>query len=85
MKHITYHNYIEDQKDIPELYPFPSRPGVMINPQWLELPMSRTNLHSPKDVQVIKVHCQLLFVYGLNYDCDRCKTGNCGECHKSTP
>ena len=24
----------------------------MINPQWLELPMPRTNLHGPKDVRV---------------------------------
>ena len=27
----------------------------MINPQWLELPMSRTNFHGPKDVQAIEV------------------------------
>ena len=27
----------------------------MINPQWLELAMSRTNLHGPKDVRVIEV------------------------------
>ena len=27
----------------------------MINPQWLELPMSRTIFHGPKDVQAIKV------------------------------
>ena len=27
----------------------------MINRQWLELPMSRTNLHGPKDVHVIEV------------------------------
>ena len=27
----------------------------MINPQWLQLLMSRTNLHGPKDVQVIAV------------------------------
>ena len=24
----------------------------MINPQWLELPMSRTNLHGAKDVHI---------------------------------
>ena len=40
--------YIEDRKDIPKLYP-------MINPQWLELPMPRTNLHGPKHVRVIEV------------------------------
>ena len=27
----------------------------MIIPQWLELPMSRTNFHGPKDVWVIEV------------------------------
>ena len=27
----------------------------MINPQWLELPMSRTNFHGPEDVQAIEV------------------------------
>ena len=28
----------------------------MINPQWLELPMSGTNFHGPKDVRAIEVH-----------------------------
>ena len=27
----------------------------MSNPQWIELPMSRTNFHGPKDVRAIKV------------------------------
>ena len=27
----------------------------IINPQWLELPLSRTNFHSPKGVRAIKV------------------------------
>ena len=27
----------------------------MINPQWLELPMSRTHFHDPKDVRAIEV------------------------------
>ena len=30
-------------------------PGAMINPQWLELPISRTNFHGPKDVRVTEV------------------------------
>ena len=36
----------------------------MINPQWLELPMSRTNFHGPKDVRVIEIRLYevLLFV-----------------------
>ena len=31
----------------------------MINPHWLELPMSRINYHDPKDVRVIEVLLQL--------------------------
>ena len=27
----------------------------MINPQWLELPMSRRNFHGPEDVRAIEV------------------------------
>ena len=27
----------------------------MINPQWLELPTSRTNFHGPKDVRATEV------------------------------
>ena len=30
-----------------KLSPFGSWPGAMINPQWLELPISRTNFHGP--------------------------------------
>ena len=33
----------------------------MINPQWLELPMSRTNFHGPKDVRVIEVRLYFAF------------------------
>ena len=32
----------------------------MINPKRLELPMSRTNFHGPKDVLVIEVRLNLL-------------------------
>ena len=31
-----------------------------INPQWLELPVSRTNFHSPKDVRAIEVPLYML-------------------------
>ena len=34
----------------------------MINPQWLELPMSRTNFHGPKDVRAIEVRPYMLIV-----------------------
>ena len=36
----------------------------MINPQWLELPMSRTNFHGPKDVRTIEVR-----LYGKRSEC----------------
>ena len=32
----------------------------MINPQWLELPMPRTNFHGPKDIRAIEVRLYLL-------------------------
>ena len=38
------HNYcVENQIDFPKFSQFASWPGDMINPQWLELPISRTN------------------------------------------
>ena len=44
------HHCVENRKKIPKLSLFPSWTGAMINPQWLELLMSRTNFHGPKDV-----------------------------------
>ena len=36
----------------------------MINPQWLELLMSRTNFHGPKDVRAIEVRlCAFVVSY----------------------
>ena len=32
----------------------------MINPQWLELPMSRTNSYGPKDVRAIEVRLYVI-------------------------
>ena len=32
----------------------------MINPQWLELPVSRTDFHGPKDVRAIEVRLYML-------------------------
>ena len=40
----------------------------MINPQWLELPMSRTNFHGPKDVRAIEVR---LYFHEDNEDSDQ--------------
>ena len=58
----TLYNYcVENRKDFPKLSLFSSSTGAMINPQWFELPMSRTNFHGPKDVRAIEV--RLYFYY----------------------
>ena len=55
-KEYTRHTItVENRKDFPKLSLFASRTGAMINPQWLELPMSRTNIHGHKDVRAIEV------------------------------
>ena len=41
--------------DFPELAIFASRPGAMINLQWLELPIPRTIFHGPKGVRAIEL------------------------------
>ena len=51
--------FLEDRKYIPKLSIFASWPGDMINPQWLELPISRTNFHGPRDVWAIEVQLYL--------------------------
>ena len=49
------HN-IPSRSRIPKIYAFlPSCPGALINPHWLELPLSRTNFHGPKGVRAIEV------------------------------
>ena len=58
--HSTYNHCVENRKDFPKLSLFASWTGVMINPQWLELPMSRTNFHGPKDVRAIEVRLYML-------------------------
>ena len=50
---IQFHDKI--RKKIPKLSLFASWTGAMINPQWLELPMSRTIFYGPKDVRAIEV------------------------------
>ena len=47
----------------PKLSLFASLPCAMINPQWLEIPISRTNFHGPKDVRAIEVR---LYIYSFN-------------------
>ena len=57
--HSTYNHCVENQKDSPKLSLLASWTGAMINPQWLELPMSKTNFHGPKDVRAIEVRLYL--------------------------
>ena len=60
--HSSYHYFIEDQKYFPtKSSPFAARPGTMINPQWLELPMSRTNFHGSKDVPAFEVYSNMIW------------------------
>ena len=35
----------------------------MIKPQWLELPISRTYFHGPKDVQAIEIRLYMLITH----------------------
>ena len=51
----TQHTIIEDGNDIPKFSPYASWPGVLINPQWLELPISRTNFYGPNDDRAIEI------------------------------
>ena len=47
----------------------------MINPQWLELPISRTKFHGPKDVRVTEIrllHCFLLTSQAKNLIIEVC-------------
>ena len=47
------------KKKIPKLSPFALWPSGMIYPQWLELPISRTNFHGPKDFRAVGVRLYL--------------------------
>ena len=55
MSTFNINHCVENLKEFTKLSLFASWTGAMINPQWLELPMSRTNFHGPKDVRAIEV------------------------------
>ena len=55
MSTLNIQSLCRKSKRFPKLSLFASWTGAMINPQWLELPMSRTNFHGPKDVRAIEV------------------------------
>ena len=59
--HSTYNPSVENRKEFPKLSIFASWTGAMINPKWLEQPMSRTNFHGPKDVRAIEVRLYLYY------------------------
>ena len=50
-------------KKFPNLSPFASWPCAIINPQWLELPISQTNFHGPNDVRAIEVRLHMYQVW----------------------
>ena len=52
----------------PILSPFASWHGAMINPQWLELPISWRNFYRPKDVRAIEVR---LYCGYFSYFCTK--------------
>ena len=55
---------------------FASLSGVMINLQWLELPISRTNFHGPKDVRALRFDYMLVTTVGAEgEDWDPVKLG----------
>ena len=53
------HNILSCIRKSKNLY-FASCSGTMINTHWLELPLSRTYLHSPKSVRAIEVRLYIL-------------------------
>ena len=53
--HPTYNFCVENRK-IPKLSLFATWFGIRINPQWLELRMSRTMLYALKDIRANEVH-----------------------------
>ena len=56
-------------------YPYyASWPGSIINLQWLELPLSRTNFHSPKGVRAIEVR---LYIVIRHYELIKSETKQC--------
>ena len=68
-----YHYCIGHQKDFLKLSPFAFWHGAMINPHWLELPMSQINFHGPTDVRAIEVllyvivSCHYLFLMSSSF------------------
>ena len=58
-----FNRCVENRKDFPKLSLLGSWTGAMINPQWLKLPMSRTNSMVPKMFEPLR------FDYTLIVDC----------------
>ena len=50
-------------KRFPKLSPFDSWPGAMTNAQSFELPISRINFYSPKDVRVTEILLYFLTIF----------------------
>ena len=64
MRHITYFHVEENRKYIPIMSP--DLHGSIINPQWLEPPLSPTNFHSPKGVRAIEFRLYYVQIFRLS-------------------
>ena len=58
MRTINIRFCLKIEKEILKLLSFASGPGVMLNSQWLKLPVSRTNVRGPKGMQAIEHEIQ---------------------------
>ena len=47
---------------------YASWPGAIINPQWLELPLSRTNFMVPNVFEPLKFDCTCMCIKGSHYN-----------------
>ena len=68
------HYFIEDRIDVCK-FSYVFGPGAMINPQWLELPMSRTHFHgSPPAIRFFSHHDKLwcIRLWDLSDSKERC-------------
>ena len=49
------YEYTQHQKYFLNYHHLLSDSGAMIKPQWLELPISRINIHGPKDIRATEI------------------------------
>ena len=65
---MSTHN-IHSGRRISKRYPYyASLPGAIINPHWLELPLSRTNFYGPRGVRAIEVLLYMLIIQAMGLE-----------------